>query len=291
MTIDYTTREEVLPPAHTKAGRLQRALLERLDVHKRDGTLPTSGRFLFYELVQAGVVSKTRTGVRRADQDTLDALTALREKGLVPWDVIVDETRELERWRTAPSVAEYVADAAAYATIDRWDGQPAPLILCESRSLVGALRDTAALYACPITSTNGQVRGHLVSKVAPQLEAGQRVLYLGDWDHCGNQIEDATRRTLAEYSGGVHVRPWERIALTAEQVEDNDLPVISKPDHRYRPVRYYDAVETEAFGQARIVAAVRSRLDELMPEPLEDVLVREERERERVAEQLRRGMN
>jgi hypothetical protein len=64
--------------------------------------------------------------------------------------------------------------------------------------------------------------------------------------------------------------------------------VISKPDHRYRPVQYYDAVETEAFGQARITAAVRARLDELMPEPLDAVLEREARQRVPVAERPRK---
>ena len=45
---------------------------------------------------------------------------------------------------------------------------PAPLILCESRSLAGTLRDLAARYACPIASTNGQARGFLITEVAPR---------------------------------------------------------------------------------------------------------------------------
>ena len=53
-------------------------------------------------------------------------------------------------------------------------------------------------------------------------------------------------------------------------------------------MRYFDAVETEAFGQANIVAALRTRLDELMPEPLDDVLERQRRQRVEVAERLRR---
>ena len=121
-----------LSAAHTAKGRLQRELMTRLDVHERDGMLPTSGRFLFYELVQAGIVPKAATSVRRADQNTIDALTHLREAGLVPWDWIEDETRSLDGFATAPSVAEYVADAVRYASLDRWDGRPAPLILCES---------------------------------------------------------------------------------------------------------------------------------------------------------------
>lgn len=292
-----------LSDPNSKKGRLQRELLKRLNVHERERTLPTSHRFLFYELEQLGVVSKVKTGARRADQDCIDALTDLREAELVDWDAILDETRSLDEWATAPTVAEYVADRVGEASIDRWAGRPAPLILCESRSLAGALRSLAATYCCPIAATNGQSRGFLISKVAPTLQAGQRVLYIGDWDWCGRQIEEHTRRTLIEHSDDwadldddlddldgddLDRELWERVALTRQQVDHNDLPVISKPDRRYKPVRYYDAVETEALGQARIVAVVRARLDELLPEPLTDVLERQRRQRTEVADQLRR---
>jgi hypothetical protein len=297
--------EAGLSAAHTAKGKLQRALLDLLRVHEREGTLPTSNRFLFYELVQAGVVPKAATGKRRADQNLIDALTHLREAKLVPWSWIVDETRTMTSWRTAPTVAEYVARSVDRAALDRWGGHPAPLILCESRSLAGALHDLSSEYACPIAPTNGQAKGFLITEVAPRLRPMQRVLYLGDWDHCGHQIEAATKRTLCEHapvwdmSHAVQPRrrqpwvpaQWERIALTTEQVDSvpglRDL-VISKPDRRYKPVRYFDAVETEAFGQANIVAALRARLDQLMPEPLADVLERERRQRAEVAEQLRR---
>ena len=94
---------------------MQRALLKQLRVHERDATLPTSARFLFYELVQLGVISKHATGARRADQNIIDALTHLRETGLVDWDAIIDETRALTSFRTAPSVAEYVtAESSAH---------------------------------------------------------------------------------------------------------------------------------------------------------------------------------
>ena len=47
-----------LSSLETKAGRLQRACLELLREHERDGALPTNGRFLFYELEQKGVIPK-----------------------------------------------------------------------------------------------------------------------------------------------------------------------------------------------------------------------------------------
>ena len=236
------------------------------------------------------MISKHATGKRTAGADLSDALTVLREAGLVPWEWIVDETRTLYTFRTAATVADYVAETVPRALIDRWDGEPAPQILCESKSLAGVLYDIAATYACPIAATSGQVRGFLITEIAPTLQPGQRILYLGDWDWGGHQIEAATRRTLDEH-GRVRVRAWERIALTEEQVREHDLPVISKADRRYRPTRYFDAVETEALGQAEIVAAVRARLDELMPEPIGDVRVREQRQRAEVAEQLRGGID
>jgi hypothetical protein len=260
-------------------------------------TLPTSNQFLWYELVQLGVVSNEKKEpkpgcktVRRPGQTVIDALTHLRDVELVPWDEIEGETRTLEEFATAPTVAEYVLDSVNHASLDRWAGKPAPLILCESRSLAGALRNLAATYACPIAASNGQAKGFLITKIAPRLHPDQRVLYLGDSDHSGYIIEDHNRRTLAEHTG-VHERLWERVALTTEQVDAYGLRplVIRKRDERYKnPPRYFDAVETEAFGQARIVAALRDRLDELIPEPLDDVLEREQRQRAQVAEQLRR---
>ena len=77
----------------SKLGTLRDLLVSLLQEHERDGALPTSARFLFYELVQRGQLSKQSTGARRPDQDLHDALTDIREDGRVPWDWINDETR------------------------------------------------------------------------------------------------------------------------------------------------------------------------------------------------------
>src|SRR5262249_13297790 len=61
--------------ATSKIGLLRDLLFNLLQEHKQDGTIPTNARFLFYELVQRGQLSKEKTGVRRPDQDLHDALT------------------------------------------------------------------------------------------------------------------------------------------------------------------------------------------------------------------------
>jgi len=78
----------------------------------------------------------------------------------------------------------------AYVRLDPWRGN-APLILTESRSLRGVLRSIVIEYRACIASTNGQVGGFLHTDIAPKLQQGARVLYLGDYELSGGQIEDA----------------------------------------------------------------------------------------------------
>lgn len=275
----------------TKAGRLQRAALLVLAEHQADGSLPTSGRFLFYELEQRGVFAKNyydvagRKRPRTPAQDFADALTHLREQGVIPWEWLVDETRAAHKWQYAATVADYLAEQVDRARIDPWAGEPPPLLLVESRSLAGVLRTLAYNYVTPVAATNGQVGGFLHTDVAPLLSDGQRVLYLGDFDWQGGQIEANTRKVLGWYAR----LEWERLALTAEQVNTYGLQPISKTDRRYRPPRVHQAVETEALRQGVIVTIARDRLDALLPEPLDDVLVRERAERAAARQQLSDG--
>jgi len=270
----------------SKIGRLRDALLQLLNEHERDAAgLPTSARFLFYELVQRGILSKERKERgRRPDQDMSDALTDLRERGLVPWEWIVDETRALDDYRGASNVREWVLDVLPAVRLDPWAGD-VPLILTESRSLAGVLRELVRDYAVPIAATNGQVGGFLHTEIIPVLRPGQRILYLGDFDLAGNQIETNTRRVLEREAGELD---WERLALTGEQVERYGLPLIEKHDRRYNDGHPHEAVETEAIGQTIIVEIVRDRLRRLLPEPLGSVQVRAEQERSVIQRALQR---
>jgi hypothetical protein len=146
-------------------------------------------------------------------------------------------------------------------------------------------RATVSAYRARVAATNGQCGGFLRTEIAPMLEPGDRVLYFGDWDRAGNQIEANTRRVLEHEIGG-ELR-WERVALTEEQVAEYNLPVIVKHDRRYKDGGAHEAVETEALRQTVLIEILRARLDELLPEPLKRVLERERRQRKRMAALLR----
>ena len=255
--------------------------------HRADGMLPTSNRFLVYELIYQEIIAKKPSGIlkpgakmqRRTDQEVIDQLTVLRERGEISWDAIVDETRSLDGFIGFKSVAEGLAGYLEVIRLDPWNGDP-PLTLTESRSLAGVLRGLIRNYAAMIAATNGQAAGFLHNVVAPALHDDQRVLYLGDYDLAGGDIEANTRRVL-ERKTGFNLK-WERLALTADQVREHGLTPIIKTDGRFKNGGAHEAVETEALSQRLIVQIVRDRLDELLPEPLSRFLVREEIERERL---------
>ena len=279
-----------LAPANTKAGKLQRECLAVLQDHEVRGSIPTSVRFVFYELEGLGVVPKNYYGpdgkkkARTPSNDVADAIKRLRDVGLVPWNWIVDETRNLDNWRYAESVYQYVEDTIDRARIDLWQGGPPPLILCESRSLAGVLRRIAGNYLCPIAATNGQAGGFLRTDIGPLMRqcGKRRILYFGDLDFSGGQIEGHTQDVLSEFGEF----EWSRLGITEEQVEDNELTKIMKTDNRFKPAREFPAVETEALSQEAIQRLLRDALETSVPEPLEVVLEREEAQRVAVRQAL-----
>jgi len=274
----------------TAKARLRQAVHRVLLDHEDAGELPTSNRFLYYELVQAGVIDKTKTRAtgRGADQDLADASKWLRDEGIVPWTWIVDETREVTSWESAATVADYLRERVGTARLDCWDGAPAPLLLCESRTFGGVLKRTLAPeYLCPVAATNGQVGGFLHTDIAPLLAGNDRpVLYVGDLDRRGDMIEANTQRVLddAAVTADGALRSWERVALTDAQIVLHDIPAIPKYDKVLRETA--PAWEVEALGQGAVTAVVRAALDALLPEPLDRVHVREREQRQAVAAKL-----
>jgi hypothetical protein len=287
--------DDGLSGPESKAGRLQRACLELLREHERDEDgLPTNGRFIFYELEQRGIVPKRSDGKRQPRQDISDALMHLRERGIIPWWWIEDPSRTLDEWQYAGSVYEYATEAIERARIDLWKGEPPPLYLFESRAAWGVSRNLCGRYLVPSAPSGGQCHGFLVNEVAPLLKGNnRRVRYVGDCELRGpaDQIEAHTKRVLEKHAGRVFTAyTWEKIALTEEQVRRSARlrkDEITKYDNRYKPPKAYRAVECEALKQKPLLDIIRRDLDALLPEPLDRVLVREERQRKRLAALLR----
>ena len=84
---------------------------------------------------------------------------------------------------------------------------------------MGVLRDLA--YLCPITTTNGQSGGFIVTDIVPLLRGNREVLYVGDHELRGpaDQIEQNTKRYIEKHTGRIFgPDEWTKIALTEQQV-------------------------------------------------------------------------
>lgn len=271
----------------SKRQRVDDALLALIREHAAAGGIPTNNRFVFYELEQRGQAMKpspddVRPNRRRSHgwppgaADVNDGILRLREAGAFPWGWIIDETRTLTEWAYGDTVLEDVLRRLDSATVSPWGTQAPPLILCESKATAGVLRDVVSEYVCPIAGTGGHAHGFLVTEVAPLLrDNGRCVIYLGDLDKSGIDIEDNTRRVLERWAE--RSVEWTRIGMTAVLAREHGIAPIWKVDGRDRQGRW--AIEVEALGQAQLVRLVRETLDALLPESLARVLEREQQER------------
>jgi hypothetical protein len=114
LLIDFPLSGRDLVNNPLTTGELKAPALECWKRHKVAGELPTSTHFLYYELEGLGFISKeqrVRTDGkrgRRPDQNLTEAITQLSESGQIPWEDIVDGTRDLNDFTGHPRVLDGV---------------------------------------------------------------------------------------------------------------------------------------------------------------------------------------
>jgi hypothetical protein len=100
-------------------GRAQRSLdmIEAMYAAAQKAN-PISGRGIAYNLFTAGLIPSM---ARNEMQRVYRLLKEAREEGIIPWDWIVDETREIERASTWDNPAEYARCVARSYRRDFWN--------------------------------------------------------------------------------------------------------------------------------------------------------------------------
>ena len=221
--------------AQSKVARTRALVFELLREHAAENALPTTGRFLFYELEQRGLAVKPdrdgpRQGLRRSigwppgSQDITDALTQLREDGTIPWAWIADTERSVAVWGYWPNVHAFLNDQLDAFRLNPWDPDEPTLILTETKGNAEVLQSAASEYCSPIAGLKGHAGGFLRTAIAPLLENNDRaLLYLGDYDRSGFDIEANARRVLEKTTWR---GDWVRIGLTLEQIKARGITPI-----------------------------------------------------------------
>lgn len=207
---------------------------------------PCSVRNLYYRAVVDGLVPKTRNGYMKVQRAVLD----LRRDGRIPYSWIVDNSRSRLVMCTYGDVDEFLHDVAGVYRRDLWRTSPWRVeVWCESDSISGIIRDTVKLWRVPLMAMRGQTSETFAHEAVEvwSYDPDRRpvVLYVGDHDPAGLEIEDALVDKLTGFAADAGVVPPKviRVGVTWDQAVDLDLPG-GKPK---KPYGFPRSVEAEAL--------------------------------------------
>src|SRR6516165_10821345 len=192
---------------------------------------PITGRGVGYKLFSIGKIPS----MERAEmQRVYRLLKEAREQGLIPWDWIVDETRELERVSTWANPAEYARCVAESYRRDFWDQQPRRVMVVSEKGTVrGVLAPVLDHYAVDFLPVGGFGSATRVHDLSEDNDGRPLIiLYVGDFDPSGMFMSEVDLPNRFSKYDGHHIT-LRRIALTPEQVVG--LPSFPATDKRKDP--------------------------------------------------------
>lgn len=237
-----------------------------------DEIQPASVRAVCYRLFTMGLITSM---VKSETNRVSTQLTWARENHIIPWNWIVDETREAERIAAWENPAAYIDVVQRSYRRDRWTDQPDWIeVWSEKGTIRGTLAPVLEKYGVTFRVMHGHGSATAVHEVAVQSAAAAKILtvfYLGDWDPSGMDMSERDLPgRLDAYGGDVHLQ---RIALDEHDVRDGELPSFradtKKQDPRYRWFvdRYGSTCwELDALSPVllrdRVEQAIEARLDQ-----------------------------
>ncbi len=191
---------------------------------------PITGRGIGYKLFTAALIESMSTGNMSI---VYRALKVAREDGIIRWDWIIDETRDLEMVNTWRNGSE-LADTFFYRR-DLWQSQPVNVeVWSEKGTVRGVLWPVLAELGVGFRVMHGFSSATCVHDVSNNGNDDRPLvaLYVGDRDPSGLcMTEIDLPKRIKEY-GGTHIE-LRRIALTAEQARG--LPGFSVEDKKKDP--------------------------------------------------------
>ena len=211
-------------------------------------------RQLFYRLVSELVIPNTTNAYKELSRHTATA----RREGDFP--ALIDQGRSVERPPFFDGPEDALALLRRWYRRDRTEGQPHVLYLGVEKA--GIVEQLSAWFGdergLPIVALKGYSSQTLVDEVADEIVNDGRpavLIYAGDFDPTGEDVDRDFVERVAEFD---EVR---RIALSAEQVDEYDLPSLPGKETDSRAAAF----------EARHGRLVQVELDALDPDDLRDL--------------------
>jgi hypothetical protein len=141
-----------------------------------------------------------------------------------------------------------------------------PLLICESSSTEGMLKDVANKYQIGLTSLRGQPSFTIKDLIFEFMNAASkpvRIYYVGDYDKAGYDIPgellDFIRSSIVKTTPQIS---FNRLAITEEIIKKFDLPVVEA--EKPKP-GFLTTTEAEALTITQLETIVSEALDLILP--------------------------
>jgi len=162
-------------------------------------------------------------------------LARAREDGEIPWEYIVDGSRQGIQKLQHKNLADYIERVRTQYSKDRWEDQDYCVELWSEKSTVeGVLEPVWNEYGIAFRSLHGFNSASVINNIAEYSRSIPHefiALYVGDWDPSGMYMSEVDLPgRLERYGGNVKVI---RIALVEE--DTHGLPSFSAHDKRKDP--------------------------------------------------------
>lgn len=223
----YKTREDTL--------RLQSSIISVL----ADIGEAMTVRQIYYRLVAAGG-PKTEQFYSKVQRTLLD----MRERGVLPYELIADNTRSFYRPETYRDLASLLNEQQRFYKKDFWDSQASYIeIWLEKEALRSVFLDVTWDFQIPVYITKGFTSLSFVYSAAEEIKRINKPAYIylfTDLDPSGIMVAQTIEKRMREF--GVQAE-FIRPCLTPEQIEQYN--VITRPTKKSNHSKDFEGESAE----------------------------------------------
>jgi hypothetical protein len=174
---------------------------------------PTTVRGVAYQLFTRGLIENMGS---KCVRNVSRMIVIAREKGIIPWEWIVDETRQEERVSSWNGLGDFGETVTRAYRKDFWQHQDSWIkVFSEKATVGGIVRPVLDEFAVGFQVLHGFGSATALHDVAEESLTGERpleILYIGDFDPSGMHMSEVDLPGRVEkYGGMVDIT---RIALT-----------------------------------------------------------------------------
>jgi hypothetical protein len=254
--------------------KAQVAQLDRQIIAALENDHPQSVRHIFYLMTDPRLpesVPKTDKGKNNGYRAVQDRSVKLRRSGRIPYGWITDATRRGYFTYTYSDASEFLRSVKGLFRANLWEQTNYKCeVWVESRSIAGIIEDDCRELAVSLYPAGGFSSITLAYEAAEALnetDDGREVVifYIGDYDPAGVLIDVAIERELRRHLKPEIVLTFERIGITAEQIEQYDLPTKPRKDDDKRSAHVVETVEAEAMPAHVMREMLRDRIEQMLP--------------------------